>query len=202
MSMNASPDAEAQLVHLQEHAKKELRSRMRAVRRVLPLAVCVERSRRANDRLAQLPEFVQARTVIGYSALRKELDPTGLLALAASLGKRLGLPRVQGDRLQLHAYAPNDALQEHALGMLEPVASAPLIADAEVDLIVVPALALDAEGYRIGYGQAFYDRLLPRLVQAFRVGVAYDFQVVSELPRQAHDVAMHCVVSDTRTLRM
>jgi 5-formyltetrahydrofolate cyclo-ligase len=197
-----SPDSEAALVRLQVHAKQELRARMRAVRRVLPLAACAGRSSRANARVMELPEFVRARTVIGYNAMRKELDPTGLLARAASLGKRVGLPRVQDDHLQLHVYEPSDALEENQLGMLEPLASAPVIDNAEVDLIVVPALALDAQGYRIGYGRAFYDRLLPALVNAFYVGVAYDFQLVPELPKQAHDAAMHCVVSDARTLRM
>jgi 5-formyltetrahydrofolate cyclo-ligase len=197
-----TPEAEASLRHLQEHAKTELRSRMRAVRRVLPLEACSARAKLAVARLSQLPEFERARTVIGYSAMRKELDPSALLTRAASLGKRVGLPRVEGDGLELHAYLADDALEEGAWGVLEPLPSAPIIADAEVDLIVVPALALDAHGYRLGYGQAFYDRLLPRLGRAFYVGVAYDFQLVAELPKQAHDVAVHCIVTDTRTLRI
>jgi 5-formyltetrahydrofolate cyclo-ligase len=195
-------DDEAALVRLQVHAKQELRARMRSVRRVLPLAACAGRSSLANARVAELPEFVRARTVIGYSAIRKELDPTGLLARAASLGKRVGLPRVQDDHLQLHVYESSDSLEESQLGMLEPLPSTAVIDHSEVDLIVVPALALDARGYRIGYGRAFYDRLLPTLVNAFYVGVAYDFQLVPELPRQPHDVAMHCVISDARTLRV
>ncbi|MET0389152.1 MAG: 5-formyltetrahydrofolate cyclo-ligase, partial [Polyangiales bacterium] len=79
---------------------------------------------------------------------------------------------------------------------------APLIAPSEVDLVIVPGLAFDGAGQRIGYGRAFYDRLLPQLTQAFRVGLAYDFQLLAELPVEAHDVPMHCVISDARTLRV
>jgi 5-formyltetrahydrofolate cyclo-ligase len=77
-----------------------------------------------------------------------------------------------------------------------------VLARDEIDLIIVPALALDASGYRLGYGRAHYDRLLPTLTQAFRVGAVYDFQLVPELPKELHDVPMHCVVSDSRVLRM
>jgi 5-formyltetrahydrofolate cyclo-ligase len=190
------------LSRLREHAKRELRARMGAVRRVLPVAACAQRAERATARVLQLPEFEQARTVVGYSAVRKELDPSNLLMAAAKAGKRVGLPRVQDDRLELRVFRAGDALEESGLGILEPLASAPLIEHREVDLIVVPGLAFDTRGHRIGYGSAFYDRLLPHLSRAFRVGFVYDFQLVPELPNSAHDVAVHCVVSDAHTLRV
>ena len=193
---------DAKLRQLTTQAKQELRARMRAVRRVLPADARAQRSSRAVARIAELPEFERAHTIVAYSALQKELDPAALLTHANALGKRIGLPRVQGDQLYLHVVRPGDPLEEGDFGTLEPRPDAPLIAADEVDFIVVPALALDAEGYRLGYGQAFYDRLLPTLNHAFRVGVVYDFQVLAELPRHPHDVPVQCVVSDGRTLRM
>jgi 5-formyltetrahydrofolate cyclo-ligase len=201
----AAPFDEATLVGLREHAKRELRTRMKAVRRVLPLSACAARSKQANARVIELPEFARARCVVAYCAMHKELDPAELLAHAASLGKRVGLPRVDDERLQLHEYSPQGlpaALEESGFGMLEPLASAPRIDPAEVDLIIVPALALDGAGQRLGYGRGFYDRLLPTLPHAFRVGVAYAFQVVPEIPATTHDVPMHCVISDARTFRI
>ena len=195
------PNEEAMLARLRVHAKRELRTRMLAVRKVIPLEACAERSARANARVIELAEFARAKVIVGYSAIRKELDPTELLRAAAHSGKRVGLPRVDGELLTLHEYAPGDELEESGWGILEPLAGTPTIAADSVELVVVPAVALDAAGHRIGYGRGFYDRLLPRMERAFRVGVAYDFQLVPEIPHEPHDSAMHCVVSDLRTLR-
>jgi 5-formyltetrahydrofolate cyclo-ligase len=198
----AAPFDEATLVQLRAHAKRELRTRMKALRRVLPAAACAERSKQANARVIALPEFARARSVVAYCAMHKELDPAELLAHAKSLGKRVGLPRVDDERLELHEYAPGDALEESGFGMLEPLAGAARIEPGDVDLIIVPALALDGSGHRLGYGQGFYDRLLPSLTNAFRVGVAYSFQVVPEIPAAAHDIPVQCVISDAITLRI
>src|ERR1700742_3438080 len=149
------PIDDAMLAHLRAVAKREIRTRMRAVRRVIPLEACAARSAKANARLLELPEYEQARCVVGYHAMRKELDPAPLLAAAAAAGKQTGLPRVDDERLAIHAYAPGDELEESGYGMLEPLATAPLIAAEAIDLIVIPALALDASGQRLGYGRAF-----------------------------------------------
>lgn len=196
----------ALLARLREHAKRELRSRMRSVRGVLPSAACAERSARAIAHLSELPEVKAARTIVGFSAIQKELDLAALLSEARAQGKRVGLPRVvqpeDGPAL-LDLLALNDEpLVEGAFGVLEPPPSAPRIEEAGVDVILVPGLAFDAQGHRIGYGRAFYDRLLPTLPNAFRVGVGYDFQLVVELPVDPHDVPLHCIVTDARVLRI
>ena len=82
----------------------------------------------------------------------------------------------------------------------EPPASAPLLDPAEIDLVIVPALALDPRGARIGYGAGLYDGLLPRMTRALRVGVAFDFQLIAEIPETEGDERVHLVVTDTRVL--
>jgi 5-formyltetrahydrofolate cyclo-ligase len=193
---------QADVAHLRAHAKRELRTRMRAVRRVLPRTAAAERAAKVGAQLLQLPEFNAARTLIGFSAIHNELDPSGLLAAAQRAGKRVGLPRVDGEQIRLHVYESGDVLEESGYEILEPLASAACIEPSEVDLLVVPGLAFDARGHRLGYGRGFYDRLLPLLSRAFLVGVAYDFQFVPELPDEPHDLPMHCIVSDARTLRI
>lgn len=190
------------VAYLREHAKRELRSRMRSVRAVMPASAREERSRAAAQRLIELAEYVGAQTIVGFSAIQKEIDPALLLAGARASGKRVGLPRVVEQVLELHEFRDVSELVEGAFGVLEPAAGAPVIAPAEVDLVIVPGLAFDERGHRLGYGRAFYDRLLPGMSKAFRLGFAYDFQVVMELPNDAHDVPMHAVVTDLRVLRM
>jgi 5-formyltetrahydrofolate cyclo-ligase len=188
---------------LRERAKTELRQRMRALRRVMPAESCAQRSRALCDRLCALPEFARATTVVGYAAFRKEADPTLALRAAERAGKTVGLVRIGDDgALDIHRYREGDALIENAYGIAEPSRDAPRIAAADVGLILVPALAVDGRGQRIGYGEGYYDRLLPGVPRAFKVATTYDFQVLLEIPDAAHDVAVDCVVTDARTLRV
>lgn len=196
----------ARLAQLRQHAKRELRARMRSVRGVLPRSACAERSARAIARLWELPELAAAQTIVGFSAIQRELDLAQLLADARAQGKRVGLPRVVNvedapPRLELFATGEEE-LVEGAFGVLEPGPGAASIEFERVAVILVPGLAFDPRGHRIGYGRAFYDRLLPSLPNAFRIGVGYDFQLVAELPVDDHDVPLHCVVSDARVLRV
>jgi 5-formyltetrahydrofolate cyclo-ligase len=193
---------EKAVAFLRMHAKRELRNRMRSVRAVLPASARAERSRAAAESVMKLAEYANAQTIIGFCAIQKEIDPGDLLAQARASGKTVGLPRVVEDVLELREYRDVSELEEGAFGVMEPVASAPVIAADSVDLVIVPGLAFDARGHRLGYGRAFYDRLLPQMTRAFRVGFAYDFQFMMELPNDAHDVPMHAVVTDQRVLRV
>jgi 5-formyltetrahydrofolate cyclo-ligase len=192
---------ENELSALRTRAKAEIRRQLRAVRRVLPIEACSERGARVCESVAQLPEWQSAKVVIAYVAMRKELDPNPLFAAARTLGRKIGLPRIDGDVLVLHEYAENDELEESGYGTFDPSVNAPRIAEADVDLVIVPGLAFDPRGHRVGYGRGYYDRLLPTLPRAFKVGVAYDFQLIAEAPNDAHDVALDCVVTDVRVMR-
>lgn len=186
---------------LRVRAKQELRERLRGVRRVMPLEACATRSNAICTRLWELPEIARAQVVIGYAAYRKEADPAAALRLAEQAGKRTGLVRIDdGGALGLHAHRSGDALEANAYGIAEPLASAPRIDPAEVDVIIVPALAVDERGHRIGYGHGYYDRLLPGLARAFKVAIAYDFQLLVETPDTAGDVRVDCIVTDARTI--
>ena len=192
----------ARELHFRAVAKRELRARMRSVRGVLPPEAVAARSSAAITRALALPEVAAARVIVAFSAIRKELDPAALLAALRARGTRVGLPRVAGETLDLHEITEDCVLEEGAFGVLEPPEAAARIDPAQVDVVIVPGLAFDARGHRIGYGRGFYDRLLPQLTRAFRVGLAYDFQLVPELPNDPHDVAMQCLITDARTLRL
>jgi 5-formyltetrahydrofolate cyclo-ligase len=186
---------------LRARAKAELRQRMRSVRRMLPQASCDARSAALCARLRELPEFARATTLVGYSAFGKEANPEAALLAAAERSARLGLVRVAEEgMLSVHRYLAGDSLEQNELGMLEPSAQAPRIEHAEIELILVPALAVAASGHRLGYGRGYYDRLLSLLPRAFKVAIAYDFQLLAEMPHTAGDVPVDCIVTDARCL--
>lgn len=188
---------------LRAQVKQALRERMRRVRHVLPPEAVAARSARLRERLWALPELQAAPLVVGYRAVRKEVDLAPLLERVERAGKRVGLPRVQdAEGLALHLYRAGEPLAESAFGIEEPLPEAEAVPLDAAMVILVPALALDVRGHRVGYGRGYYDRLLPRLPHAFKVAIGYDFQLASELPASEHDVAADCVVTDERTLRV
>ena len=99
-----------------------------------------------------------------------------------------------------NVHVPGTGLVENDWGVLEPDPNAEQVPIAEIDLMLVPALALDLRGYRLGYGKGFYDRVLPQLAHGRAVGIVYDFQLLAEVPDEAHDQRVHWIITDRRSL--
>lgn len=195
---------DAQERHLRERVKEELRRRIRAVRGALPAEARAQRSARVAERVLSLPEVADARCVAGFVPIRSEVDPTAILDALADAGARVCLPRVDAERgaIVLHERVADMPLQPSPFGVPEPPASAPEVAPADVDVVLVPGLAFDPRGYRVGYGKGYYDRLLATMPQALSVAIGFDFQLVPEVPDLPHDVPVRVVVTDARVLRV
>lgn len=198
MSVSGSEDADAEL---RRRAKQALRRRMRAVRDTLPASACELRSAKIAERLAGLEQLAAARTVLAFSSIRNEVRTRPSIEAAWSAGKRVALPRVVEDELELRLVEPDTVLVEGAFSVPEPPDGAVGLAPSEVDFAWIPALAVDPRGYRIGYGGGYYDRLLPKLRDACVCVVAYEFQLISEVPEQPFDVKVDLVVTDERVIR-
>jgi 5-formyltetrahydrofolate cyclo-ligase len=138
------------------------------------------------DALTRWAAWQRARWALVYVPFADEVDP-----LPADGSPPLATTRTPGGGQPLTLHAWTGALERHRFGFLQPSADAPRVAPADVDLVLVPGLAFDRRGGRLGYGQGLYDRLLPALRAGVpRVGVAIDALVVGRLPTEAHDVAM------------
>ena len=190
---------------LRRRVKAELRKRMRGLRKTLPLQACTERSNRISVRLEELSAFVRARTVALFWPMqdRHEIDLRAFGTRLRARGVRVALPRVESVEaaMTFRLVDDTDAMVEDPSGLLEPRPEDPVVQPGELDVIVVPALALDPRGHRIGYGRGYYDRTLPAFAPpATTVGVAFDFQLVAEVPNEPGDVAVGWVVTDARSL--
>lgn len=153
--------------------------------------------------LPGLPGFADADTVLLYvSAFPEEFDTGPMLRLALNQGKRLICPRVNRDemRLDLHAVGNLDRdLEPGTLGILEPRTSTPLVEPKAVDWVLVPGVAFDIRGYRIGRGAGHYDRLLPRLRPVVpRWSLGFEEQWVETVPDEPHDQRVDGFVSPNR----
>jgi 5-formyltetrahydrofolate cyclo-ligase len=178
-------------------AKTLLRAQMRAIR-----AAAARNDLGAAQRAADnLPSALlgQFATVAGYAPLSSEIDPLPLLTRLTRAGARLALPRtLDGQPLQFHLWQPGQVLTKSAFGVAEPESTAPL---CEPDLILVPLLAFDRFGGRMGYGQGHYDRTLANLRRRQTIvalGLAYDAQEVANLPLEDHDETLDGILTEMR----
>jgi 5-formyltetrahydrofolate cyclo-ligase len=188
---------------LRHRVKLELRKRMRGVRGAMAAAACAEKSARIVERLLALEAVRRARSVALFWPLvaRREVDLRPADAALRARGTAVAYPALQDDGvLQFRFVDDLAAMEPHALGFMEPPPSATPAAPGQLDAIVVPALAVDPRGHRIGYGAGHYDRSLPAHPSAARIVVAFDFQLVADLPDTEGDVAVGWIVTDVRAL--
>ena len=141
--------------------------------------------------------------ISGFSAIRDEIDAAPLLARLHAAGHPLGLPVMQGKGLPLlfRTWSPGDAMGKVQWGIAEPLPDKPVL---EPDVVLVPLLAFDAAGHRLGYGGGFYDRTLARLraiKPVVAVGVAYDELKVDAVPHQGYDQPLDWVLTPSGPLR-
>lgn len=185
--------------------KRELRKRMRGVRATLPASAVVQRSAAVAGRVAALAVYREARSVAFFWPIegRHEVDLRALIEQARGEGKRALLPATIEDGAEIGLRFFDGTLEAGPLGFEEPPAHAALASAGEVDLLIVPALVVDLQGHRVGYGRGYYDRLLPRFAPPGQVAVvAFDFQLLAEAPVTPGDVAGRWVVTDRRSFEV
>ncbi|EYF02908.1 5-formyltetrahydrofolate cyclo-ligase [Chondromyces apiculatus] len=190
---------------LRVRAKKELRKRARGLRSAVPRDAILSRSSRILDALCALPEIMEAASVAMFYPIegRNEVHLVDLDPRLRERGIRVAYPSIDPDAgtMTFRFVDTPDALEERGYGFREPD---PAAEEAlTLGAVVVPCLQIDPRGYRIGYGAGYYDRTLPRFCPpAHAIAVAFDFQLVSEVPETPHDVPVHLVVTDTRQIRV
>lgn len=189
--------------HLRFRVKAELRKRLRGVRKTMPLEAAQERSAKIVTRLEAHPAIVAAKSVALFWPIeaRKEVDLRALDASLRARGIVVAYPAIDPETGVMTMRQVDDvsALEEQGYGFAEPPPGAPEL-DA-LDVVIVPAIALDPTGHRIGYGAGYYDRTLPRYAPpAVAIAVGYDWQLVAEVPATEGDVRVAFVVTDAREI--
>jgi 5-formyltetrahydrofolate cyclo-ligase len=183
--------------------KTELRRAMLAHRSSLTAEERARLALAAQAALIGSEPFQRAGLILLYQAFRGEVSTEQIAAAAVAAGKGLALPRVQREprKLFLHAYAGDPTtLAAGAYGIAEPRPEWPEVEYRAVDLVVVPGVAFDRQGGRLGYGGGYYDRLLPGIRAAnpgaVLLGLAFDLQVIDRLPSDAHDIPVDAIATE------
>jgi 5-formyltetrahydrofolate cyclo-ligase len=185
-------------------AKRRLRETTQAARDAMAPALRAAASRAIADRMAALPSFATARAILVTMPFRSEWDTRLVAAAALAAGKAVASPRVDPAARMLTIHRVTDVQADIApgyRGIPEPLPHCREIAGETIDWVLVPGLAFDERGRRLGYGGGYYDRLLPLLPrQASRVAGAFEMQIVAAVPTGPHDLALDCIVTEARTI--
>ena len=177
--------------------KSQLRDDFCTLRECLPTENVASASTVLCQRLAAWSVLRQAQTVLTYLAFRNEVALSDLFDLLPQI--HWVVPRIiEGQRMMLHSYDPAH-LVRHRFGMLEPAPNLPVVDPAILDVVLVPGVAFDPSGGRLGFGGGYYDRFL-LATPALRVGVTHDGCLADELPCGEHDQRMDWVVTPTREI--
>jgi 5-formyltetrahydrofolate cyclo-ligase len=182
--------------------KAELRRSLIKTRQSMSVAEWKLYSDRICIHITTSPLFTQAKTILAYFSFRQEPDLSPLFVDISfdkdtQITKKWGFPRCVGDSLSWHLYT-KDSLQKSAYGIIEPHADAPIIKPGEVDLMIIPCVACDRLGYRLGYGGGYYDRLLssPEWATKPTIGIVFDFAYLPQLPIESWDQPLQNVCTE------
>jgi 5-formyltetrahydrofolate cyclo-ligase len=176
-------------------AKNKLRRQLVEQRQALSTELWRVQSDQICDHLANCPQFVAAQTILAYQSCRQEPN---LDYLFTHTHKQWGLPRCVGKHLHWHRWQPLEPLEIGSYGILEPNSASPQLVPHDVDLILVPSVAIDRYGYRLGYGGGYYDRLRadPLWRKIPTIGIAFDFAYREALPIDPWDLPLDAVCTE------
>jgi 5-formyltetrahydrofolate cyclo-ligase len=175
--------------------KADLRRRLLKARQAIPPQQWRQKSDRLCAHLQTWPTFQTARCILAYCSFRNEPDLSPLM----DHRRYWGLPRCVGKQMVWHQWLGPQSLQTGKYGITEPVAIAPEIHPDRVDLILVPAVACDVTGYRLGYGGGYYDRMLtkPQWRRKPTVGIVFEYARLPKLPHDVWDRPMQGICTES-----
>lgn len=173
--------------------KKQLRQTIRQRKRAMTEEEIQRRSAALAALFTQSDAYQQAKTIYGYLPYNQEVRTVPMLQQALADGKRVAVPKVYGDEMKFLYLEDLTQVAKGYAGIPEPIADGPVAHD-ETALVLMPGLAFDPQGHRIGYGGGFYDKFLAAEPHHPTLALCYDFQMLPSLDTQEHDIPVDTVL--------
>ena len=173
--------------------KKELRRTIRERKRAMTEEEIVSRSEKLGVLFSQSEAYKAAKTIYGYLPYNQEVRTIPMLEQALKDGKRVAVPKVYGDEMKFLYLDDLTQVEKGYAGIPEPIADGP-VADDDTALVLMPGLAFDPAGHRIGYGGGFYDKFLAAEPNHPTLALCYEFQMLPVLDTEEHDIPVDTVL--------
>ena len=173
--------------------KQELRRAIRERKRAMTEEEIVERSNALAEKFYHTPAYQAAATIYGYLPYNQEVRTVPMLQRALDEGKRVAVPKVYGDEMRFIYLEDLTQVSKGYAGIPEPIADAPVAEDKQA-LVLMPGLAFDPQGHRIGYGGGFYDKFLAKEPHHPTLALCYEFQMQAHLDTEEFDIPVDTVL--------
>ena len=173
--------------------KKELRAQIRQMKRAMTEQQIVAASAKLGELFVNTTQYQNAKTIYGYLPYNQEVRTVPMLERAIRDGKRVAVPKVYGDDMKFIYMDDLSQVAKGYAGIPEPIADGPVAQD-KTALVLMPGLAFDPQGHRIGYGGGFYDRFLAMEPEHPTLALCYDFQMLPSLETEAFDIPVDQVL--------
>jgi len=173
--------------------KKQLRQQIRQRKREMTEEEIRTASEKLGELFAENPLYRQAKTIYGYLPYNQEVRTVPMLQRALDEGKRVAVPKCYGDEMRFIYLEDLSQVEKGYCGIPEPIADGP-VANDPTALVLMPGLAFDAKGQRMGYGGGFYDKFLAAEPEHPTLALCYAFQMVDEIPTEEYDIPVDCVL--------
>ena len=173
--------------------KSELRRIIREKKRAMTEQQIVLAGSRLGELFAQCPQYQQAQAIYGYLPYNQEVRTIPMLERALAEGKKVAVPKMYGDEMKFIYIEDLSGLENNSFGIPEPIADEPVAQDPNA-LILMPGLAFDRQGHRIGYGGGYYDRYLQQEPNHPTVALCYAFQMMDQLQTEEFDIPVDMVI--------
>ena len=173
--------------------KKALRASIRQRKRAMTEEEITAKSRKLGQLLMESDLYKNAKTFYGYLPYNQEVRTVPMLEQAMKDGKRVAVPKCYGDQMKFIYLDDLSKVEKGYAGIPEPVEDGP-VADDPTALVLMPGLAFDPEGHRIGYGGGFYDKFLAQEPDHPTIALCYDFQMLPALETEEYDIPVDCVL--------
>ena len=177
-----------------DYDKRTLRKRIKDIKRQFSVHELEELSLPVISRLLIHPAVTNAKTILMYYSLPDEVYTHDIVDMLVQHGKTVLLPRVvDSENMEIRTYCNAADLAPGSYGIMEPTGTT-YTAYSKIDVAVVPGMAFDPQGHRLGRGKGYYDRFLPKAANAYKIGLCFDFQKVEAVPSDLNDITMDCII--------
>ena len=173
--------------------KKELRASVRALKRAMTEEEIVAKSEKLGELFVASEAYKQAKTIYGYMPYNQEVRTVAMLEQALKDGKRVAIPKCYGDEMRFIFMDDLSKVEKGYANIPEPIVDEP-IADDETALVLMPGMAFDPQGHRIGYGGGFYDKFLAQEPNHPTLALCHDFQMFEKLETEEFDIPVDTVL--------
>lgn len=181
--------------------KKQIRKEILAIRKALSSQAIRKKSAQITTAVLKESLITSGQTLI-YMDFRNEVTTRELIEYCIAHYGFVLLPRVKGDHLTIHKITKQSDFILSSYGILEPKSTTTEVPISTIDLILAPGVAFDKEGYRLGYGGGYYDRLLSqKRKEVLVVALAFECQLIAKVPTEPHDYKMDLIITENQIIR-